>query len=120
VVICVRKTGGDLRREHFFDGYKADSPYALETLKAAIRGGARRWRCVIPRRHHALEWKGSCARSRRRSTIAGHPYAHDGECAVINSLMAVREGATQVQGTINGYGERCGNVNLCSSWPTWN
>lgn len=45
-------------------------------------------------------------------------HAHnDGECAVANSLVAVREGCVQVQGTINGYGERCGNANLCSIIP---
>ena len=59
--------------------------------------------------------------ARVSSQHSRHPlgiHAHnDGECAVANSLAAVRAGAVQVQGTINGYGERCGNANLCSDHP---
>ena len=102
--------------EHFFDGYKADSSYALETLRAAIRGGAETV-ALCDTNGGTMPWE--VERIVREVKLAtGHPLGihthNDGECGVINSLMAIREGAIQVQGTINGYGERCGNANLCS------
>jgi 2-isopropylmalate synthase len=102
--------------EHFFDGYKADSSYALETLKAAIRGGAETV-ILCDTNGGTLPWE---LEGIIREVRAGlqHPFGihthNDSECAVVNSLIAVRQGATQVQGTINGVGERCGNANLCS------
>jgi 2-isopropylmalate synthase len=102
--------------EHFFDGYKADSSYALETLKAAIRGGAETV-VLCDTNGGALPWEVECI-VREAKPALNHPFGihthNDGECAVINSLMAVREGAIQIQGTINGVGERCGNANLVS------
>jgi len=102
--------------EHFFDGYKADSPYALETLKAAIRGGAETV-VLCDTNGGTLPWEVELIFRELRSTI-NHPlgiHTHDdSDCAVANSLTAVRAGAIQVQGTINGVGERCGNANLVS------
>ncbi|MBI5934854.1 MAG: citramalate synthase [Chloroflexi bacterium] len=102
--------------EHFFDGYKADSSYALETLQAAIRGGAEMI-VLCDTNGGTLPWDVErIIRDVRRAapTPLGIHAHNDGESAVVNSLTAVREGAIQVQGTINGVGERCGNVNLIS------
>lgn len=102
--------------EHFFDGYKADSSYALETLRAAIRGGAETL-VLCETNGGAMPWEVEKI-VREVKAAVNHPLGihthNDGECGVINSLMAIREGAMQVQGTVNGYGERCGNANLCS------
>ncbi len=102
--------------EHFFDGYKADSAYALETLKAAVRGGAETV-VLCDTNGGTLPWEVESIVRELKPALA-HPFGihthNDGDCAVINSLMAVREGAIQVQGTINGVGERCGNANLIS------
>ncbi len=102
--------------EHFFDGYKADSSYALETLQAAIRGGAETV-VLCDTNGGTLPWEVERIISDLKPALA-HSFGihthNDGECAVVNSLMAVREGAIQVQGTINGVGERCGNANLVS------
>jgi 2-isopropylmalate synthase len=105
--------------EHFFDGYKADPAYALETLKAAVRGGAETV-VLCDTNGGALPWE-TVETMRAVKASLDHPlgiHAHnDSECAVAISLAAVREGAIQVQGTINGYGERCGNANLCAIIP---
>ncbi len=105
--------------EHFFDGYKADPAYALETLKAAVRGGAETV-VLCDTNGGALPWE-TVETVRAVQAALDHPlgiHAHnDSECAVAISLAAVREGVIQVQGTINGYGERCGNANLCSIIP---
>lgn len=102
--------------EHFFDGYKADSVYALETLKAAIRGGAETV-VLCDTNGGTLPWEVERI-IRELKPDLNHPFGihthNDSECAVINSLIAVREGAIQTQGTINGVGERCGNANLIS------
>jgi len=102
--------------EHFFDGYKADSSYALETLQAAIRGGAETV-VLCDTNGGTLPWEVESI-IRDLKPMLNHPFGihthNDSECAVVNSLIAVRAGAIQVQGTINGVGERCGNVNLCS------
>jgi 2-isopropylmalate synthase len=102
--------------EHFFDGYKADSAYALETLRAAIRGGAETV-VLCDTNGGTLPWEVE-SMIRELKPALNHPFGihthNDSECAVINSLIAIREGAIQVQGTINGVGERCGNANLCS------
>jgi 2-isopropylmalate synthase len=105
--------------EHFFDGYNEDPGYALETLKAAIRGGAERVvMCdtnggTLP---HEISSIVKAIREAVEIPLGIHAH-NDGECAVANSLAAVQAGCTQVQGTINGYGERCGNANLCSILP---
>ncbi len=102
--------------EHFFDGYKADPAYALETLQAAVRGGAEML-VLCDTNGGTLPWEMEQIIRDTRKVIT-HPFgihAHnDSECAVANSLAAVRQGAIQVQGTINGVGERCGNANLIS------
>jgi 2-isopropylmalate synthase len=105
--------------EHFFDGYKADSAYALDTLRAAVRGGAETI-VLCDTNGGTMPWE-ITEIVRDVKVPLRHPFGihthNDGECAVANALAAVREGAIQVQGTINGYGERCGNANLCSVIP---
>ena len=105
--------------EHFFDGYKLDCAYAVETLRAAIRGGAETV-VLCDTNGGTMPWELERIIREVKNKI-DQPFGihthNDGECAVINSLVAVREGAIQVQGTINGYGERCGNANLCSIIP---
>jgi 2-isopropylmalate synthase len=105
--------------EHFFDGYRADPKYALETLRAAKRGGAETL-VLCDTNGGSLPWQIAEVVRAVRGALE-HPlgiHAHnDGECAVANSLAALQEGAIQVQGTVNGYGERCGNANLCSIIP---
>jgi 2-isopropylmalate synthase len=102
--------------EHFFDGYKADSAYALETLKAAMRGGAETL-VLCETNGGALPWEVEQIVREVKAEVR-HPlgiHAHnDGEAGVVNSLVAIREGAIQAQGAINGVGERCGNANLVS------
>ncbi len=105
--------------EHFFDGYRADREYALETLHAAVRGGAETL-VLCDTNGGSLPWQiGETVEAVRAALV--HPLGvhchNDTETAVANSLAAVRAGAVQVQGTINGYGERCGNANLCSIIP---
>lgn len=105
--------------EHFFDGYKSNSAYALETLKAAARGGAETL-VLCDTNGGTMPWEVEQI-VREVKAAVDHPLGihthNDSECGVVNALMAVREGAIQVQGTINGYGERCGNANLCSIIP---
>ena len=105
--------------EHFFDGYRADPGYALETLRAAVRGGAETV-VLCDTNGGSLPWDVTSVVRSVKAEL-GHPLGihthNDGECAVANTLAAVREGAVQVQGTINGYGERCGNANLCAIIP---
>ncbi|RPJ21649.1 MAG: citramalate synthase [Chloroflexi bacterium] len=102
--------------EHFFDGYKADASYALETLQAAVRGGAETI-VLCDTNGGTLPWDVEHI-IRELKPVLNHPFGihthNDSECAVVNSLTAVRAGAIQVQGTINGVGERCGNANLVS------
>ncbi|MBM3451015.1 MAG: citramalate synthase [Armatimonadetes bacterium] len=105
--------------EHFFDGFFADPEYAIATLQAAVSGGAE---CVILCDTNGGTLPQALAPVVRRLVEAlpvrvGIHTHNDGECAVANTLAAVVEGATHVQGTINGYGERCGNANLCSILP---
>jgi 2-isopropylmalate synthase len=106
--------------EHFFDGYKADPSFALDTLRAAQRGGADIL-VICDTNGGALPWEVAQITQVVRAEIPDVPlgiHAHDdGDCGVANTLTAVQQGATHVQGTINGYGERCGNANLCSVIP---
>ncbi len=108
--------------EHFFDAYKSNPVYTMQTVKAAVEAGAD-WVCLCDTNGGTLPWE---VRDIMRAVAGeiGVPlgiHAHnDGECAVANSLVAVEEGAAMVQGTINGYGERCGNANLCSIIPALN
>ncbi len=106
--------------EHFFDGYKEDSEYALTTLQAAAQGGAETL-VLCDTNGGTMPWEVTeivrTVRERFPKARLGIHAHNDSECAVANTLAAVREGCTQVQGTINGYGERCGNANLCSIIP---
>lgn len=105
--------------EHFFDGYALDPDYSIETLKAAARGGAETL-VLCETNGGRMPWEVAEIVREVRSKIVtplGIHAHNDGECAVANSIMAIREGCIQVQGTINGYGERCGNANLCSIIP---
>ena len=105
--------------EHFFDGYKADAAYALETLKAAVKGGAEIL-ILCDTNGGSMPWEISeiiTAVQKEIQTPLGIHAHNDGECAVANTLAAVEQGCVQVQGTINGYGERCGNANLCAIIP---
>lgn len=106
--------------EHFFDGYKRNNEYSLAVLKTALdagvdtlvlcdtNGGSMPWEIeeVIKDVNKKLD----------NPRIGIHTH-NDSEVGVANSLYAVREGASQIQGTMNGYGERCGNANLCSIIP---
>jgi len=105
--------------EHFFDGYIADPEYAMQTLRAAADAGASllvlcdtnggtmpgRLREIVARVHEAVDLP------------LGIHCHNDSGLAVANSLLAVEAGAVHVQGTINGYGERCGNADLCALIP---
>jgi 2-isopropylmalate synthase len=106
--------------EHFFDGYKADSGYALETLRAAERGGAETL-ALCDTNGGSMPWEiekivKEVREALPKTRIGIHAH-NDGECGVANSVTAIRAGARHVQGTINGYGERCGNANLCAIIP---
>ncbi|MCF3594501.1 citramalate synthase [Rhodobacteraceae bacterium LMO-12] len=108
--------------EHFFDGYKANAPYALECVLAAFKAGAR-WGVLCDTNGGTLP---SEIHQITRAVIeAGVPGDHlgihthnDTENAVAGSLAAINAGARQVQGTLNGLGERCGNANLTTLIPT--
>ena len=105
--------------EHFFDGYRADSEYALETLLAAREGGADIL-VLCDTNGGALpsEVQRIIPEAEARTAVPFGIHAHnDAGVGVANSIIAVELGAVQVQGTVNGYGERCGNANLCSVIP---
>lgn len=105
--------------EHFFDGCKDDLDYALQVLKAAEAGGAQ-WIVLCDTNGGTLPQDLSHFTDQARSAVAvplGIHAHNDSGLAVANSLAAVLSGASMVQGTINGYGERCGNANLCTIWP---
>ncbi|HEV3166541.1 MAG TPA: citramalate synthase [Isosphaeraceae bacterium] len=102
--------------EHFFDGYRRNPVYALKTLHAAADAGAR-WLVLCDTNGGALpeEVARAVAEVRRSIPVPLGIHTHnDGDLAVANTLAAIHQGAEQVQGTINGIGERCGNVDLCS------
>jgi 2-isopropylmalate synthase len=105
--------------EHYFDGFKRNPQYALDTIKAAAKAGADRViLCdtnggVMPPELRAAV---SAARSAVSTPLGIHVH-NDTELAVANSILALEEGCIHVQGCINGYGERCGNANLCSLVP---
>lgn len=106
--------------EHFFDGFKNNPEYALQAIQTAFEAGAARLvLCDTNGGTLPVEIADAVTTVRDRlpdASIGIHAH-NDSEIAVSNSLEAVRLGATQVQGTINGYGERCGNANLCSVIP---
>jgi 2-isopropylmalate synthase len=107
--------------EHFFDGYKAKPQFALACAKAAYEEGAR-WVVLCDTNGGALSHEVETIVGEVVKVIPGDHlgiHAHnDTEQAVANSLAAVRAGARQIQGTLNGLGERCGNANLVSIIPT--
>ncbi len=105
--------------EHFFDGLKANPAYALKTVEMAKEGGASTIvLCDTNGGSLPMEVKETVALVVERFNIHVGVHTHnDCEMAVANSLMAVQAGAVHVQGTVNGYGERCGNANLCSVIP---
>jgi 2-isopropylmalate synthase len=100
--------------EHFFDGWAFDQEYALATLRAAADAGAH-WIVLCDTNGGTLPDRIGevvrCVRERVGTPLGIHPH-DDAGVAVANALAAVQAGCTQVQGTINGYGERCGNVDL--------
>ena len=106
--------------EHFFDGYKLDASYACRTVQAAVDGGAALV-VLCDTNGGSLPWEiETIVRAMREAfpdVRFGIHTHNDSELAVANTLAAVREGAIHVQGTINGYGERCGNANLCAIVP---
>ena len=105
--------------EHFFDGYKANPGYALQTVRAAAENGAGVV-VLCDTNGGTLPWEIEeivRAVAARVSAPLGIHTHDDGGCGVANSLAAVRAGAVHVQGTINGYGERVGNANLCTIIP---
>jgi len=110
--------------EHWFDGYKRNPTYALETLQTAIAAGAE-WLVFCDTNGGTLPYEISqivaavvqpfrASSPQLRFGIHTH---NDSDTAVANALAAVQQGVQMVQGTINGYGERCGNANLCSLIP---
>ena len=110
-----------LDAEHFFDGYKANPEYALAVLKTAIDAGAR-WVVLCDTNggtlpHEVAEIVTDTAKHVPRENLGIHTH-NDTENAVANTLMAVRAGCRQIQGTLNGVGERCGNANMTSIIPT--
>ncbi len=105
--------------EHFFDGFSANPEYALETLRAAEAGGAD-FITLCDTNGGSLPSRIQDAIRRAQSAIQrplGIHCHNDSELAVANTLAAVECGIVLVQGTMNGYGERCGNANLCSIIP---
>ncbi|MBI5343439.1 MAG: citramalate synthase, partial [Deltaproteobacteria bacterium] len=105
--------------EHFFDGYQRNPKYALKAIAAAEDGGAD-WIVLCDTNGGSLPSDvGRIVREVRKTThipLGIHTH-NDSEMAVATTIAAVESGVTQVQGTINGYGERCGNANLCSIIP---
>ena len=122
-VAAAKKAGREvmLDCEHFFDGYKEDAEFAIACAKAAYDSGAR-WVVLCDTNGGTMPHEVETIVTEVVKQIPGDHigiHAHnDTEQAVANSLAAVRAGARQIQGTLNGLGERCGNANLCSLIPT--
>ncbi|MGD0354740.1 MAG: citramalate synthase [Dehalococcoidia bacterium] len=105
--------------EHFFDGYKSNAAYAIETLVAAVKGGAD---CLVLCDTDGGTLPSEAAdiitRVKKKISCPLGIHAHnDSEMGVAVTLAAIESGVEHVEGTINGYGERCGNANLCSIIP---
>jgi len=121
-IACLKAAGKEVifDAEHFFDGYQSDAAYAMATVRTAWEAGAD---CIVlaDTNGGALPWEVSRAIGGVRDELPRIPlgiHAHDdGGMAVANTLVAVEAGVSHVQGTINGYGERCGNANLCTLIP---
>ncbi len=120
-VKCLKSKGFEVfyDAEHFFDGYKKNPGYTMQTILAAQEAGADLI-CLCDTNGGSMPFEiaeivGNVV---KQLQVPVGIHAHnDGELAVANSLMAVTAGAVQIQGTINGFGERCGNANLCSVIP---
>ena len=118
-----KKRAGEvmLDAEHFFDGFAADPDYALACLEAALQAGAR-WVVLCDTNGGRLPHEIAEAVERAQQVVPSEKLGihthNDTENAVANTLAAVQAGARQVQGTLNGLGERCGNANLVSLLPT--
>ncbi|MGI9418541.1 MAG: citramalate synthase [Geminicoccaceae bacterium] len=110
-----------LDAEHFFDGFAIDPSYALACLEAAIGAGVR-WVVLCDTNGGRLPHEIADAVERAQAVVPAEKLGihthNDTESAVANTLAAVRAGARQVQGTLNGLGERCGNANLITLMPT--
>lgn len=122
-VAAVREAGVEamIDCEHFFDGYKGNRAYALDVAKTALEAGAR-WVVLCDTNGGTLPHEVERIVREVCAVIPGdrigiHTH-NDTENAVANTLAAVRAGARQIQGTLNGLGERCGNANLTSIIPT--
>ncbi len=105
--------------EHFFDGFKNNTDYALQVLATASAAGAD-WLILCDTNGGSMPWEIEAVVQevgRQVQAPLGIHAHNDSGSAVGNSLVAVRQGCRQVQGTINGYGERCGNSDLCSVIP---
>lgn len=105
--------------EHFFDGFKSNPEYAFKVCETAQEAGCD-WVVLCDTNGGALFWEVEkiVAEMVKELKVPVGIHAHnDGGCGAANSLAAVSQGATQVQGTINGYGERCGNADLCVVIP---
>jgi 2-isopropylmalate synthase len=105
--------------EHFFDGYRSNPEYAMECLRAAASAGAD-WLVLCDTNGGAfpIDMGNIVKEAAARFDVPLGIHCHnDGGMAVANTIVAVQNGAVQVQGTINGYGERCGNANLCTIIP---
>jgi len=120
-VYCLKDKGLEVifDAEHFFDGYKNNPDYSLEVLSAAGEAGAD---CLVlcDTNGGTMPWEiGDIIEDvKRHNIIQLGIHAHnDSGCAAANTLMAVKHGCVHIQGTINGYGERCGNADLCSVVP---
>ncbi|RKX46115.1 MAG: citramalate synthase [Thermotogae bacterium] len=105
--------------EHFFDGYKSNREYALESIRTAAQAGAD---CIVLADTNGgtmwYELEEIVEDVKRNLSVPLGIHTHnDSDQAVVNSLVAVKKGVVHVQGTINGLGERCGNANLCSVIP---
>ncbi len=106
--------------EHFFDGFKANREFTMACLQKAVEAGAD---ALVLCDTNGGSMPGeindivAAVRTAFPDTVLGIHAHNDGELAVANSIQAVIQGATHIQGTINGYGERCGNANLCSIIP---
>jgi 2-isopropylmalate synthase len=107
--------------EHFFDGYKLDAEYTLQTLQAALDGGAELL-VLCDTNGGTMPWEVEefigVVQTRFPDVRLGIHTHNDSEMANANTVAAVRKGAMHIQGTINGYGERCGNANLCTVIPS--
>ena len=118
--IVTKKREALFDAEHFFDGYKANPAYALDCIRAALDAGAR-WLVLCDTNGGTMPDDVfrivSEVKAKLPAAALGIHAHNDTEQAVAVSLAAVRAGARQIQGTLNGLGERCGNANLCSLLP---